>query len=212
VVIWSLSRSLLSHLVPMNATIRLMVIDAQETLTVRKLAFPAASRSLYCFCHRYSYQVIHQTENPERSVVFACGLKISNLCMLYQLYHVIVLHPAISSHFLSFSFSPVLRAQKRPSCGRLGLLSLRRLRFKGSLCPRNPAEYSARRCPGPAPHPTGTGPLCPLIPAPLRCAQSQLRFQTVDLGHRAQESRVGCFDSFAQYPLNDPLLKSCVLA
>jgi hypothetical protein len=44
--IWNLSkRSLLSHLFAMYMTVSLMIIDAQEMLAVRKLAFPAISRS-----------------------------------------------------------------------------------------------------------------------------------------------------------------------
>ncbi|HUU16268.1 MAG TPA: hypothetical protein VMW72_03885, partial [Sedimentisphaerales bacterium] len=46
-VIWNLSkRSLLSHLLAMYMTVRLMVIDAQEMLAVRKRAFSAINRSL----------------------------------------------------------------------------------------------------------------------------------------------------------------------
>jgi hypothetical protein len=37
---------LMSHLVPMYMTVSLMVIDTQDTLAVRKHAFPALSRSL----------------------------------------------------------------------------------------------------------------------------------------------------------------------
>jgi hypothetical protein len=45
--IWNLSKlSLLSHLLAMYMTVSLMVIDAQEMLAVRKLAFPAFSRGL----------------------------------------------------------------------------------------------------------------------------------------------------------------------
>jgi len=45
-VIWSLMHLLLSHLIAMYMTVSLMVIDTQETLTVRKRAFPAINRSL----------------------------------------------------------------------------------------------------------------------------------------------------------------------
>jgi len=45
-VIWSLRQLLLSHLIAMYMTVSLMVIDTQETLAVRKLTFPAISRSL----------------------------------------------------------------------------------------------------------------------------------------------------------------------
>jgi len=46
-VIWYLNkRSLLSYLLAMYMTVSLMVIDTQEMLAVRKLAFPAISRSL----------------------------------------------------------------------------------------------------------------------------------------------------------------------
>jgi len=45
-VIWNLSkRSLVGHLIAMYMTISIMVIDAQEMLAVRKLAFPAIRRS-----------------------------------------------------------------------------------------------------------------------------------------------------------------------
>jgi hypothetical protein len=37
---------LLSHLSPMYMTVSLMVIDTQDTLALRKYAFPALSRSL----------------------------------------------------------------------------------------------------------------------------------------------------------------------
>jgi hypothetical protein len=45
-VIWNLRQLLLRHLIAMYMTVSLMVIDAQETLAVRKSAFPAISRSL----------------------------------------------------------------------------------------------------------------------------------------------------------------------
>jgi hypothetical protein len=38
--------SLLSRLIAMSMTVIIMIIDTQELLAVRKLAFPAASRSL----------------------------------------------------------------------------------------------------------------------------------------------------------------------
>jgi len=62
VMIWNMRHLLLSHLIAMYMTVSLVVIDTQEALAVRKRAFPALSRSLQCFCHRYSYEVDHQTE------------------------------------------------------------------------------------------------------------------------------------------------------
>ena len=45
-VIWNLSkRSLLGHLIAMYMTVSPVVIDAQEMLAARKLAFPANRRS-----------------------------------------------------------------------------------------------------------------------------------------------------------------------
>ena len=45
-VIWNLSKlSLPSHLFEVNMTVSLMVIDTQEMLAVRKLAFPVSRRS-----------------------------------------------------------------------------------------------------------------------------------------------------------------------
>jgi len=44
-VIWNLRQLLLSNLIAMYMTVSLMVIDAQETLAVRKRAFPAIIRS-----------------------------------------------------------------------------------------------------------------------------------------------------------------------
>ena len=69
----------------MYMAVSLMVIDTQEALAVRKRAFPVISRSLQCFCHRYSYQVDHQIEKLQRLDVFACGLKMSNLYVVYHL-------------------------------------------------------------------------------------------------------------------------------
>jgi hypothetical protein len=43
-VIWHLRHSLLSHHIAMYMTVSLMVIDTQETLAVRKRAFPVISR------------------------------------------------------------------------------------------------------------------------------------------------------------------------
>jgi hypothetical protein len=45
-MIWNLMHLLLRHLVAMYMTVSLMVIDTQETLAVRKRAFPAIIRSL----------------------------------------------------------------------------------------------------------------------------------------------------------------------
>jgi len=39
----------------MYMTVIMMVIDTQDTLAVRKHAFPALSRGLQCFYHRYSF-------------------------------------------------------------------------------------------------------------------------------------------------------------
>jgi hypothetical protein len=44
VVIWNLRHSLLRDLIAMHMAVSLMVIDTQETLTVRKRAFPVVSR------------------------------------------------------------------------------------------------------------------------------------------------------------------------
>jgi hypothetical protein len=44
-VIWHLRHSLLSHQIAMHMAVSLMVIDTQETLTLRKRAFPVVSRS-----------------------------------------------------------------------------------------------------------------------------------------------------------------------
>lgn len=63
-VIWNLTISLLRNLITMYMTVSLMVIDTQEMLAVRKLAFPVFSRSLQFFCHRHSYQISHSTEKP----------------------------------------------------------------------------------------------------------------------------------------------------
>jgi len=65
-VIWILGYSRLSQLISMNATVRLMVVDAQETLAVRKLAFPATGRSLQFFCHPCSYKVNHRKEKLQK--------------------------------------------------------------------------------------------------------------------------------------------------
>ncbi len=46
VVIWNLSHLLVSFPIAMYMTVSLMVIDTQETLAVRKRAFPANSGSL----------------------------------------------------------------------------------------------------------------------------------------------------------------------
>ena len=45
-IIWNLEYVLPRHLIPMYTTVSRMVIDTQETLAVRKLAFPALGRSL----------------------------------------------------------------------------------------------------------------------------------------------------------------------
>jgi hypothetical protein len=45
-MIWNLRFLLLMHLIPMYATVSLMVIDTQDTLAVRIHAFPALRRSL----------------------------------------------------------------------------------------------------------------------------------------------------------------------
>ena len=56
-MIWNLTILPLSHLIAMDMTIILMIIDTQEMLAVRIRAFPVFSRSLQFFCHRHSYQV-----------------------------------------------------------------------------------------------------------------------------------------------------------
>jgi len=45
-MIWNLRLLLLKHLFPMYTTVSLMVVDTQDALAVRKLAFPALRRSL----------------------------------------------------------------------------------------------------------------------------------------------------------------------
>jgi hypothetical protein len=45
-MIWNLTHLILSYLIAMYMTIRLMIIDTQETVAVRKYAFPAFGRSL----------------------------------------------------------------------------------------------------------------------------------------------------------------------
>jgi len=55
-MIWNLKCFLARNLIAMNTTVSRMIVDAQETLAVRKLAFPVLRRSLQCFCHRDSYQ------------------------------------------------------------------------------------------------------------------------------------------------------------
>jgi len=54
-VIWNLNQLLLSRFFAMYMAVRLMVIDTQDILAVRKRAFPAVSRSFKFFCHRYSF-------------------------------------------------------------------------------------------------------------------------------------------------------------
>ena len=44
-VIWNLNQYLLSRLFAMDMAVRLMVIDAQDVIAVRKRAFPAVSRN-----------------------------------------------------------------------------------------------------------------------------------------------------------------------
>lgn len=87
-VIWSFKNILLSHLATMYMTVVIMIIDTQETFAVRIRAFPAFRRSLYLFCHRYSFLA----GSPNRTVV-----KISCHCLghkdlrnpheVHQLYH-----------------------------------------------------------------------------------------------------------------------------
>ena len=55
--IWNLTQFLPRHLIPMDMTVSRVVIDTQVTLAVRKLAFPALTRSLQCLFHPDSYQV-----------------------------------------------------------------------------------------------------------------------------------------------------------
>jgi len=45
-MIWNFLFLVQSHLIPMYMTVILMVIDTQDTLAVRKHAFPAFSRNL----------------------------------------------------------------------------------------------------------------------------------------------------------------------
>ena len=54
--IWSLTGFLPRYLIPMNPTVRRMVINAQEALAARKLAFPAFTRSSWFSSHHDSYQ------------------------------------------------------------------------------------------------------------------------------------------------------------
>ena len=97
-VIWSFKNILLSHLATMYMTVSPMIIDTQETFAVRIRAFPAFRRSLYLFCHRYSFLA----RSPNRTVV-----KISCHCLghkdlrnsheVHQLYHFFPILQAISS-------------------------------------------------------------------------------------------------------------------
>lgn len=112
VVIWFVRYSSLSQLISMNATVRLMVIDAQEPLAVRKLAFPATGRSLQFLCHSCSCQVNHQKEKLQRLVASSCGLKMSDLYVIHLLYNIIGLCHAFSFNFFDFSdFSSSVSAQ-----------------------------------------------------------------------------------------------------
>ena len=100
IVIWSLLNILLGHLATMYMTTVVMIVNTQETFALRIRAFPAFRRSLYLFCHRYSFLA----RSPNGTVV-----KISCHCLghkdlrnpheVHQLYH---LFSDFASNLLSF--------------------------------------------------------------------------------------------------------------
>jgi len=72
----------------MNTTVRRMVIDAQEALAARKLAFPAFTRGSWFSSHHDSYQI--KLPSKEAAKIACNHLRPTDFptFLLYQSYHI----------------------------------------------------------------------------------------------------------------------------
>ena len=107
-VIWSLASLHPRHLFSMNITIRWVVVNAQASLAVRKLAFSALGRSLQ-FSHHHSFLLGRFAKQRNYKFVFICGLEdfltfcTLNCIILGRLFQTIFHQVAISQDFLRAS-------------------------------------------------------------------------------------------------------------